>query len=87
MIVLYLLAVNLAAFVAFGLDKRRAEEGRRRISERDLLTLAAIGGSGGAVAGQQMFRHKTRKEPFRTILWAIPVLQFAAAAVWLWGLG
>jgi uncharacterized membrane protein YsdA (DUF1294 family) len=67
----YLALVNATAFAAFGWDKRCAMTGDRRIPERTLLGLAMIGGSLGAVAAQQMFRHKTRKEPFRTVLWLI----------------
>ncbi len=78
----YLAVVNLAAFCAFASDKRRAAAGQRRTPERDLLGLALIGGSAGAIAGQQVFRHKTRKEPFRTLLWLIPVIQLAALAAW-----
>ena len=66
-----------------GLDKRFATLGGHRISERTLLTLAAIGGSLGAIAAQQAFRHKTRKEPFRTLLWITPVWQAAAVGAWL----
>jgi uncharacterized membrane protein YsdA (DUF1294 family) len=69
--VLYLLAVNATAFAAFAADKQRAIEDQRRIPERTLLKLALVGGALGAVAAQQMLRHKTRKEPFRTQLWVI----------------
>lgn len=65
---LYLAAVNAATFAMMAADKRRAIENLRRIPERTLLTYAALGGVLGAVAAQQAFRHKTRKEPFRTIL-------------------
>ncbi len=85
-IVLVLLAVNIAAFIAFWWDKRRACAGVRRIPERTLLWLALAGGGAGAVAAQHLFRHKTRKEPFRSRLYAIVVLQAAAAvalALWL----
>lgn len=35
-----------------------------------MLAVAAIGGTPGAIAGQRLLRHKTRKEPFRTrLLW------------------
>ncbi|WP_309644273.1 DUF1294 domain-containing protein [Phenylobacterium sp.] len=66
MILLYLAVINVAAFAAMGWDKSSARRGVERISERTLLTLAAAGGSLGAVAAQQLFRHKTRKQPFAT---------------------
>jgi uncharacterized membrane protein YsdA (DUF1294 family) len=48
------------------------------VPERTLLMLAAAGGSFGAFAGQQGFRHKTSKQPFRTYLGAIYALQIVA---------
>jgi uncharacterized membrane protein YsdA (DUF1294 family) len=83
---LYLLTINAAAFAAFARDKRLATAGARRIPERVLLQMAAIGGIVGALAAQRMLRHKTRKEPFRTWLLAIAALQavtLGAALVWL----
>ncbi|MBN9252223.1 MAG: hypothetical protein BGO03_07005 [Mesorhizobium sp. 61-13] len=82
-LLLALLVVNGAAFVAFWWDKQLAEVGARRISERTLLGLALIGGSLGAIAAQQIFRHKTRKEPFRTLLHLIVLLQMIAVTAWL----
>jgi uncharacterized membrane protein YsdA (DUF1294 family) len=72
--------VSAVAFAAFAFDKRQATRGGRRISERMLLVVALIGGSPGAIAAQQLLRHKTRKEPFRTLLWLIVGVQAAAAA-------
>ena len=72
----YLIFVNLAAFAAFGIDKRRARKHQYRISEEALLGLALIGGAAGALAGMYFFQHKTKKLLFR----AVPVL-FAAQAV------
>lgn len=82
---LYLVAINLVTFAAFGLDKRRAEAGAWRIPERRLLGLAAAGGGLGAVAAQRVFRHKTRKEPFASALRLIFAVEVIAAgfAVWL----
>lgn len=79
---LYGVAINMATFAAFALDKRAAERRAWRIPERRLLLLAALGGSPAALAAQQMLRHKTRKEPFRTWLWVIVAVQ-AAALVWV----
>lgn len=77
LVLAYLACVNLAAFAMFGWDKRCAIGGARRIPEKTLLSLAAIGGGLGAVLAQQAFRHKTRKQPFANILTAI----FAAQAI------
>ena len=46
-----------------------------RIPEKTLLRLAILGGTSGAMAAQQLLRHKTRKEPFRTQLWLIAGIQ------------
>ncbi|HEX2794628.1 MAG TPA: DUF1294 domain-containing protein [Croceicoccus sp.] len=77
---LYLLAVNLWTFAAFGHDKRQAIAGGRRTPEASLLLLALIGGSPGAFAGRRRFRHKTRKEPFSSILQVIAAIQIGVLA-------
>ena len=68
---LYLASINLVTFAAFWADKQAAIHRHWRIAERTLLMLAALGGGAGAVAGQVLLRHKTRKEPFRAWLWLI----------------
>ncbi|MGR9463090.1 DUF1294 domain-containing protein [Rhizobium leguminosarum bv. viciae] len=78
---LLFLTLNLLVFSIYFMDKQAARHGRWRISERTLLTLALIGGSLGALAAQQLLRHKTRKEPFRSILAAILILHGALIAV------
>ena len=79
--VVYVLAVNLTAFFLYGADKRRAKQGKWRISERTLLGIAAIGGSVGALFGMHVFRHKTRHWYFR---YGIPViLMIQLLLIWL----
>ena len=73
----YLALANLAAFAAMGWDKSCARRGERRIPERTLLTLALAGGGLGAALAQQVFRHKTRKQPFASVLYAILIAQLA----------
>ena len=70
-----LLLVNLWTMLRFWQDKCRAVAGERRIAESDLLGLALIGGSPGALLARRLFRHKTRKEPFSTYLLLILALQ------------
>jgi uncharacterized membrane protein YsdA (DUF1294 family) len=74
-------AMNIATFVAFGFDKQQARNKRWRVSERNLLLMAALGGWVGAKSGQVFFRHKTFKTPFKTQLNAIPLLYVIAGGI------
>lgn len=76
----YLLAANVVAFVAFGIDKRKARKGRWRTPERTLMTMAAVGGALGAWLGMKAFHHKTLHRKFR---YGVPALLIA----WLTLLG
>ena len=69
------IALNLLAFAMFGIDKAKARVGAWRVAESTLLMLAFFGGTLGAYAGRAVFRHKTRKQPFNSNLFAIVVLQ------------
>ena len=60
----YLAAVNLAAFAAFGIDKWKAVRQRWRIPEATLLGLALAGGALGGPAGVRPFHHQTRQGRF-----------------------
>ena len=77
----FLIAVNILAFLAFRIDKRRAQQGQWRFSEGYLLCLALFGGWIGAKIAQRRFRHKTRKEPFRGLLNAVPFVWIIIAAL------
>ena len=78
MVALGLLAINCWTVLRFWQDKQRAQSGHRRIPESDLLGLALIGGSPGALLARYIFRHKTRKQPFSTQLFVIIAVQFGA---------
>lgn len=78
----YLCGMNLAAFCAFGSDKRRAKRKQWRIPEKRLFLLSLLGGSLGAVCGMCVFHHKTRHWYYRYGLPAI-LLAHCALAVWL----
>ena len=61
----YIIAVNLCAFVLFGVDKWKAKKGWRRIPEAFLLMTAVLGGSVGAWIGMKVWHHKTLHNKFR----------------------
>ena len=77
--IILLALVNVWTIAKFWLDKNRAIAGAQRVPEADLLWLAFIGGSPGALLARRWFRHKTRKEPFSTRLWLIVFIQIGAA--------
>ena len=77
----YLAAVNLAAFITFGVDKRRAKRQQWRVSERTLFLLALVGGSIGAVCGMCAFHHKTKHWYFK---YGLPAILFVHIALVLW---
>ena len=79
--VVYILIINIAAFILYGIDKSRAKHGKWRISEKSLFLAALIGGSVGAIIGMHVFHHKTRHWYFRIGLPFILILQIAA--IWL----
>ena len=79
---LYLLLMNVIAFVFMHADKRRARKNRWRIPERTLIGTAVLGGSIGALMGMYTFRHKTKHLKFTLGIPAILIAQILLAA-WL----
>ena len=76
-ILYYLLAVNIATFFLYGIDKYKARKGRWRISEATLLMMAVIGGSIGAWSGMRLWHHKTMHKKFKYGIPVIIILQVA----------
>ena len=74
-LIIYLIVINLVAFLAMYMDKRKAKYGKWRIPEQSLFILALIGGSIGAIAGMYTFRHKTKKLKFTIGLPTILILE------------
>ena len=58
LLILYLLIINISAFILYRIDKQKAIKHKFRISENTLIFSAFIGGSVGAFLGMQFFRHK-----------------------------
>lgn len=81
--IIYVIVINLIAFLAMYIDKRRAKYGKWRIPEQTLFILALIGGSIGAIAGMYTFRHKTKKLRFTIVFPVILVMQIILiASIW-----
>ncbi|HSN12205.1 MAG TPA: cold shock and DUF1294 domain-containing protein, partial [Propionibacteriaceae bacterium] len=71
---------SVTAVLLYWADTSAATRGAWRVSESTLHVVSVLGGWPGALIAQQVFRHKTRKQPFRTIFWATVVLNCAAVA-------
>jgi uncharacterized membrane protein YsdA (DUF1294 family) len=76
----WLVSVNVVAFGYYGFDKARAGGTAGRVPEVVLHGLAFAGGSVGAYAGMQTFRHKTVKGSFRMVFWFIVIMQLGLIA-------
>lgn len=76
----YLLAINVATFLVYGIDKLKAKRAKWRIPEATLLHLAAAGGSIGAWLGMKVWHHKTLHMKFRYGVPLILLLQIALIA-------
>lgn len=78
---IYLILINALGLLIMLADKRKAIKKKWRIPEATLMTVAAIGGSIGILAGMQLFRHKTKHPKFTIGVPLILALQLLAA-VW-----
>lgn len=78
----YVVLASLLAYVAFAIDRGRADRGEWRIPGATLLTIALLGGWPGAKLAQRRLHHMTGKQPFAAILNLIGIGQaaFLAAA-------
>lgn len=65
-VMMWFLLANVLTLVIYGIDKTAARKTWRRVPESTLLVFGVVGGWPGAIVGQQLFRHKTQKQPFKT---------------------
>ncbi len=70
-------AISIVGFAICALDKSCAKRGRKRVRERTIFLIAALGGSLGVWAGMYAFRHKTRHKRFVFGIPAILIVQVA----------
>lgn len=75
------LALSLVTFVIYAKDKHAAKKGKWRTKESTLHFFALIGGWPGALLAQHKLHHKSRKQPFKCILW-FTILSNCTAFAW-----
>jgi len=74
-ILAFLVLINFVTFITFGIDKNKAINNNRRVSEKTLWIMSLLGGSIGALLAMKTFRHKTKKLSFQVILALVIALQ------------
>ena len=77
-LLIYLLIINVAAFLLMLVDKLKAKKNLWRIPEATLISTALLGGSIGALIGMYTVRHKTRHIKFTV---GIPLILLAQIAL------
>ncbi|MEL6497375.1 MAG: DUF1294 domain-containing protein [Planctomycetota bacterium] len=74
------LLMSLITFIIFWRDKRAAQRGNWRTSEKTLLGLSLLGGWPGAIIAMKLVRHKTRHLRFKL---GIPLIGALHLAAWI----
>ena len=77
-LICYLIAINVMAFLTYGLDKWKARKSLWRIRESALLALAVLGGSIGAWLGMRVWHHKTLHKKFK---YGVPLILAAQVVI------
>lgn len=80
-ILLYLAVINLLTYLIFWHDKRVAMYGGWRIPEKTLLLMSLLGGSPAAIFASKILRHKTKKQPFKGLLYLTVLMQIICIAI------
>ena len=65
---IYLLVINVIAYIFYAVDKRKAIKGKWRISEATLIAFSVIGGGLGSLLAMKVVRHKTQKMKFKILV-------------------
>ena len=77
-IVFQITTINITTFFAYGVDKRAAQRGAWRVSERDLHMLEFLGVWMGDWIAQKFFHHKTSKKSYQAMYKLMILMEFAA---------
>ncbi|MHB1393376.1 MAG: DUF1294 domain-containing protein [Clostridia bacterium] len=76
-LIIYIILINLIAFVIMGIDKGKAKARKRRISEDSMFIAALLGGALGAKLGMSLFNHKTKHKKFIIGIPIIIIMNFS----------
>jgi len=72
--------LSIITFKTYKFDKLSAIDNQRRVPEKNLHLLSIIGGWPGAMLAQEILRHKSKKQPFKSLFWLGVVINFGLLA-------
>jgi len=75
--------INPITFILYADDKHRAENGKWRTAEATLHSFELMGGWLGGFIAQQKLRHKSRKNSYQVVFWAIVIIHQIGWLTWL----
>jgi len=82
---IYAAIINLYGLLIMYVDKKKsmkaAVRNNRRVSERQLFIVTALGGFLGTIMGMRLLRHKTKKKHFNLLFPLILIVEVAAVVV------
>ena len=81
-----LVVMNTVSFALMEHDKRSAQKGKWRVSEKTLFLAAACFGGLGGVLGMKVFHHKTKHWYFRVFFPMLLIVQIALLGVGVYNL-
>ena len=80
-LIYYLLVINAATFIIYGIDKYKAKKAKWRISEATLLTMAAVRGRIGAWLGITAWHHTKQHRKFK---YGVPIILLIQIALMIY---
>ncbi len=75
--------MSLVTYFLYADDKSRAKRKDWRTSEQTLHLCELAGGWLGGFIAQRMLRHKSQKESYQVMFWAIVIIHYIAWLLWL----
>lgn len=84
-VLVWFLFASVVTWLIYGADKYAARKSWQRVPEKTLLLFGLVGGWPGGLIAQQLFRHKTQKQPFKTwFMLSVVVNVLAVAGLSYW---
>ena len=83
-LIAWLIAINLVAFLTYSFDDFISKTSSPRVSERQLIFHALVGGILGAYLGSKLYHHQSSLEVFKYWPAWLILMQFILVVLYMW---